>query len=122
MDIACGVLDLQDAAACKAAEAAAADAQSLDDAVAKDTICLAQDGLKLPGGAVISPPAGSCGAKSCSEGREAGLQMSVLSTRRCDGAACPDKLASDNPCELSPSKSAASDACLPNKKQKILML
>lgn len=124
MDIACGVLDLKDAAACEAAEAAAGNGHSLDDAA--DTAGVQQKGLVLPSGNVLSLPPASPRATSTSEddGREEDILE--VSTTRFHSVAVPGQ--QDAPAEAASECELSENVCSPAradsavKKQKIVML
>lgn len=82
MDIACGVLDLNNAGACQAAEAAAAKGPSLDeDLAAAEPATVSQRGLRLPGGDVMSPVAGSPRESSPKQDAEQADILEVSTTR-----------------------------------------
>ena len=129
MDIACGVLDLQDAAACQAAEAAAASGPSLDEltaTAANEKARISQQGMALPGGAVLSPPAGPRSETSCSEDEGAGHVLTEVSTRRGDSTICSEQDVPESSKALETalpgSDADPTDGCSVLKKQRIEML
>lgn len=127
MDIACGVLDLNNAGACQAAEAAAANGPGLDeDVAAAEPAAVSQRGLRLPGGDILSPVAGSPRDSSSRQDAEQAADILEVSTTRFTSAKRPgrEEASNEGVAVDAPSQNSGAPDGKPAeaKRQKITML